>query len=891
MSNSSSQTYFTNDSGAAGGPTAYVQDAFPDVTDTPSNNSGWSSTVSSNPLNNLYGNDDFPRYGPKTLWVKDLVLEPNRGLWVNGEPTYRIIWSEPFPSAAGYCFGNVRLRRNANQTYVSCGTAGDGFGVGGVFARCMFIVEGNNAAVGAASGAVAIDGLVNNVTVDVSNASISAQANPNTDPMFAAFVAETTNEAYNIHDFRLTANQAANVLNILGVVIYSENSSLSIDQFPGTTYNNKTQAKTSANTTLALPSLGNSMGGRSVIWKNASGGYSMSTIGVSTVTSIASGTVATNILNLTAGTGALYSSNQGVVVSSGATAYVGVIQSISTDALTVFPTLPFGVSQAIYRYFQGGQSLSLNASLNVLAYTFGSTEMTKPGFTTTYLDPLQRFSVWGVGYGASMMDGQNQAVCFNGGVSGILQCEGYFSAAEVEFFGVSVAVLSGTFCVNGLPCGNFNNVGATGSIKRSIFAEAPVGWNSFSFFPGSSHNAVGIARINMYTRNRDISASYGILAAFDTVGAYAPRQQNATLTPANATCVAPGVFQRFFADQFLLKGSAGASWTRVLGATYPGGVAYAAGLSAGLSFQYYGSQCAFLTGSSLGYGASINLSIDTGSNLGATALNQIIGGSSLGFHSVSLTILGGTLLLSGVDIFRVTGEMRNLQTFSQSTLTNPPPAITRRPPTIQQFTSGSGTYFTPTGVAYLRVRMVGGGGGGGGSSDQTSDGGTGTPGNDTTFGNSTAGHGGGAAGRSPGGKGVPVLGSMVGIAATGSAGQGGMGNLAGTITARFSGGTGGPSAFAGSGAGGDPGGAGVSAGTNTGGGGGGGGAYNVSPGGISGGGGGSGAFLDGIISNPAASYAYSVSGAVGTGGIAGTNGSAGGSGAAGLIILEEYYSP
>jgi hypothetical protein len=34
-------------------------------------------------------------------------------------------------------------------------------------------------------------------------------------------------------------------------------------------------------------------------------------------------------------------------------------------------------------------------------------------------------------------------------------------------------------------------------------------------------------------------------------------------------------------------------------------------------------------------------------------------------------------------------------------------------PTVQTFTSGSGTYTTPAGVAYIRVRMVGGGGGGG----------------------------------------------------------------------------------------------------------------------------------------------------------------------------------
>lgn len=36
-------------------------------------------------------------------------------------------------------------------------------------------------------------------------------------------------------------------------------------------------------------------------------------------------------------------------------------------------------------------------------------------------------------------------------------------------------------------------------------------------------------------------------------------------------------------------------------------------------------------------------------------------------------------------------------------------------PTVQKFTSGSGTYTTPSGVKWIRVRMVGGVGGPGGS--------------------------------------------------------------------------------------------------------------------------------------------------------------------------------
>lgn len=53
-----------------------------------------------------------------------------------------------------------------------------------------------------------------------------------------------------------------------------------------------------------------------------------------------------------------------------------------------------------------------------------------------------------------------------------------------------------------------------------------------------------------------------------------------------------------------------------------------------------------------------------------------------------------------------------------------------QPPTIQKFTSGSGTYTTPANVKWIRVRMVGGGGA------ETGSAGTGGTGGTTTFGSS-----------------------------------------------------------------------------------------------------------------------------------------------------------
>jgi len=193
--------------------------------------------------------------------------------------------------------------------------------------------------------------------------------------------------------------------------------------------------------------------------------------------------------------------------------------------------------------------------------------------------------------------------------------------------------------------------------------------------------------------------------------------------------------------------------------------------------------------------------------------------------------------------------------------------------TIQTFTSGSGTYTTPSGVAYIRVRLVGGGGGGQGSGTSP---GTGENGGDTTFGSLTAGGGPGSSGSSANG---------------GTASGGDINVLGGTGQPRSSndvsvfGGNGGASYFGGGGWGGDNGPTAGGVGQAFGSGGGGAGAGGTA---AAGQGGAAGGYSEKVIANPAATYSYSV-GAAGAGGIAGTSGVAGGAGKIGIIIVEEYY--
>jgi hypothetical protein len=201
-------------------------------------------------------------------------------------------------------------------------------------------------------------------------------------------------------------------------------------------------------------------------------------------------------------------------------------------------------------------------------------------------------------------------------------------------------------------------------------------------------------------------------------------------------------------------------------------------------------------------------------------------------------------------------------------------------PTIQKFTSGSGTYTKPAGVSYIRVRMVGGGGGGGSSGTGTS----GNAGGQSTFGTITANGGaGGFASTGIASGGTASLGSgPIGTALSGADGGGSDNPGTGTY---ITGGSGGSSFFGGAGAG-TLNTAGSAAKANSGSGGAGAGSGpSTNP---SGGGGAAGGFVDAIITNlSSGSFSYSV----GTGGTVGTagTGNLGGAGGSGYIEVTEYY--
>jgi hypothetical protein len=211
-------------------------------------------------------------------------------------------------------------------------------------------------------------------------------------------------------------------------------------------------------------------------------------------------------------------------------------------------------------------------------------------------------------------------------------------------------------------------------------------------------------------------------------------------------------------------------------------------------------------------------------------------------------------------------------------------------PTVQKFTSGSGTYTKPNNATYIRVRMVGGGAGGNGSGNATTYG-VGGAGGNTTFGSSLL-VANGAGVNSLQNAGTPGTASLgtgpVGTALSGAYGQGSGFSVA--TSAGIPGGMGAATPFGGGGGGGYANASGGNSGpANTGAGGGGAGFVFVSAAtGFSGVGGSAGGYVDAIISTPSNTYSYSV-GTGGSGGTAGTNGAAGGAGGAGYIEVTEYY--
>lgn len=665
-------TFFTNDTGTAASAGDYISSVFPDVSLPATNNTGLTDNANTNPFSMQFANPDSPQYGAKTLYIKSLSLIQDRSKWVSNKPTYLINWHESFPSVVGYVYGEVFLDSRANQVSVRLKETGDAFGVNGIIRRVAWL---SNSTTGVAvTGINTVDGAAGTTTTFISNA---ADSDKNGQSKYSAYVHAAANETRDLHDIRIVVGSSGNQVNFSGVIVYFENAGQTIDQLPGTTYVNKSKVVTTG-TTLAVPTFGSSLGGKSLVYKTASNGYAVDSISATSILTLGSGTGGAALLSVSPGSGASFLPGYGLVATSGTSAYVGTVVSVSTDTLTMNPNLSFTIpaSSPVYRSWYASASAAINASLMQMAYQIDFTKsgVSPRGFTTPILDPRGNYALWGRSFGYTTNDGYPGIGFFSGGV-GFMQVDGLFGAAEVEFVGD--AILHATFSINGIPAHSVN-AGQTGQLRRTIFSEGGPGWNSFVIQPGVSLGQVLISRINLYQRKSNIGISFGQLAEFETQQAYVDR---GTI---NSTMMSLGVHRRIYADQMGLGGS----FVRGFTSSSAGGVFYYGTNTACVAtISYYGKNFAMV-----GTAGGGTLALD-GTGVGLT-FNVMQSVATEGFHTVTYASgTGATSIVQAFDYVRSHGEFKNLQNTGASLL---PVAVDNRN-TIKVTTgNGHGSIWTST---------------------------------------------------------------------------------------------------------------------------------------------------------------------------------------------------
>lgn len=645
-------TLFQNAGGSSsGGSAEYVKDAFQDISMPANTNAGYTSTVLTNPNSQYFQNDDQPRYLVKTLYIKDLVEIQDRTKWINNQITYEIIWNENCPAAKGYIVGNARLRNFQNGKTVEITNIDNLVGVTGVIRQIAWIINPTSVATGTAD--LITDGVDTGSDASFGGAEVSNQYNGLNE--FNLVLHNTVKSSQNIHDYRLQANETS-TLNVCGVVCYFENTASNIDCFPGSTYVDKDKKTSTANQGVTLPIMSGRLGGRSVISKNTSAGYDLSTIEPNSVSTIGAGSINTNLINTSTGHGASFPvGTMFGAIASGTSFYFGIVTNQSTDTLTVAPTLGFGLSGPLFKTHYAGPTLGINASLYILDKSLITTQLNNSydqngfGINGTgdyyYSDPQGKYRVWGDNLQVLSTYGF-PGITFQGATSGFIQIDGSFAAAEIELVGAGIN--NHTVYVNGLTAFTMNS-GLTGVLKRTIFTDSGPGRNSIVIAPGTSLSNTVITNINLYQMRNPIGVTTGLLAQFDTFMDRIPR------AAANATLMDLGSAQRIYADQAYFSGP----WTRGTTHTVAGGVYYIGTSSnSALKFQYYGTDFA-MVGT---IGNSTICAID------GASINSSFGvykSATLGWHSVQITNQGSSgPILSAIDYIRPsTSEILNLQNY------------------------------------------------------------------------------------------------------------------------------------------------------------------------------------------------------------------------------------
>jgi hypothetical protein len=698
MADSQGILLFGNDSSAGSASSDYDKDAFQDISLPASNNTGFTSTLSTNPLNGFYANDGAPKWMAKTLFIKDLQRVEDRTLWVNGRATYKIIWHEDFPGADGYVFGAITLSGTAESRIVSINDAGDGCGVSGVIRRVQWLVRPRS---GTATATPSLDGS-NLTAIDFGGYTNLGNAFTTTKPMFEAFTTNSVNADRNIHTHQLVADQT-NQLQIIGVVVYYNVAGDGLDLFGGIGYVDKSRTSYSGST-LAYPlGLSNFLGGWDGVFVNSNGQFSATLSPVPGIAAPCSGAINTNLLSVQIGSGASFPIGTGIYIPNGATYYLGAVTNVSGDVLTVGPTLASGLSNVCSALFNAGPSFAISASLftqsfswqaGVGAATLGSSLIPSQA-PFSFSDPYLRYRAWGSTL--QLLNGASQAVGLGQSLglrfpttSDFFRFEGRFSALEFEYLIGTSAILLGTYTSDALVnTGVSTALNGPTVLRQTVMTNAGMGWHSVEFRNSGSTN-VFLSRVTGYEPKVYQGPSYGLLAQV-CVG------QTFTLRDAqNATLMAFGDVTRVYAESLRASGS---GWTSIaeLG---PGGRSIFSAVDGDfVEFQYFGSRFALL-GSA---GTSSIIAINGGGATTPAFNTWSTAGSTLGFNTVRVTSKAGTLKLFGYDFLSPVGEVRNKQTVDAVPNQSITPRVWVQPSEPLSARTGDIWQVDSQGIAYQRL--------------------------------------------------------------------------------------------------------------------------------------------------------------------------------------------
>lgn len=627
-------TLFQSDpSGSAAGTSQFVVDNFQDVSNPASSNAGLTNTANTNPLALNFANSDTPQYSVKNLYVRDLVLIQDRTKWIKNRPTYIVEFSETWPAIVGYVYGNVRVRNQRQGLCIQLRSIGDGFGITGLARDVSWGINQTPQAAGSAN--LFTDG-VSGATVTFNNAAGGTDNEGiNTFLFIKHQAALATND---LHDYRIEANQSV-VLSISGVQVYAENSGQNVQANPGSTYINKTLATTSVGVGLTLPILAGPLGAKTLVVKNISNTYSLSTLEPNLIQTIAIGSSGSNLVQVTTGQGASFSAGMGVVVPLGTSYYIGAVQSVSTDTLTMSPTLTFGVSGSMYRAWTAGPTLPIGNTAYILSKTIDVDEQNNfvnpDGFGKSasgnyyFSDPNGKFRLWGSNLSFSQIEGY-PGLAFSGATSGFLQLDFFGAALDMEFTGNGI--LNATFAINGFPSFSMNQ-GVTGAFRQTIMSDGGPGFNSVVITPGTSLAVFQFTKFNVYDRANP-GTSLGVLAQFQTGVNKAYQYTH------NATLMSQGPWCRVYGDNLYFSGN----WIRGTTTAVAGNVFYAGATnSCVFNLNYFGNDFAILGT----FGSSQVVMLD-GASVGALANAPfLVPGTT--FHSLQFTSQAGTCIISAID--------------------------------------------------------------------------------------------------------------------------------------------------------------------------------------------------------------------------------------------------